>query len=648
MASSDVEEPDLPEEAGHLFEYPLLTGCREIRLIRPMRGNDKHWMRCEFIHVSLDNLEMPYIAISYTWGSPEAVDRIWCNDGEYLNLTHSAGLILRSLLDDQTLKTSELGRTQRFSYSATSILRYPFNMQIRIERQETMWIWIDSLCINQRDNDEKANQVHMMRDIYSSALHVTAWLGDPSPESNLALAFVPELHSAIATLLVGDKSQLTVSFEALTRLPSCEYPSAKWSALSHFLDRPYFRRVWIIQEIVQASKITLICGDQRIDWEPLVIPLMVLKSSGLARLLAVHDEMSSRNIGTPAVRYINRLRMARISGNLLSLQDALIYSRQFQASNPRDRIYALIGICDCTGFPAIGIDYTASVEVVYNTWMRQLLLTQQSLQLLHEAGIGFPRKLHGLPSWVPDWTSLPDSIREPLGFAELAAYRAAGDTTAEIQVTPSQSTITIAGHVVDTVRFISPPRPKVINTSEPDRYKQNLTEIMVWIQITLSVMPYRGLYIGGGTWEEAHWRTLIANITDTGVAVAPNFRDYFDTFLAHLRIVYEAESIDEAYKQSIVEEQPNNGYPYASAFANSSHYRFFQTARGYIGLAPMDTIEGDLVCILRGAVTPFILRQSAVVGDGNDGKRLVGECYVHGLMNGEALSMVAREHILIY
>ena len=118
------------------------------------------------------------------------------------------------------------------------------------------YFWIDALCINQTDNDEKGQQVRLMREIYASAESVIVWLGESTIYTNEARDFIPTLLNAIETLQDDDQP---ITVDALTRFQSCRTPSTGWVALNHFLRNPLFERVWIIQEIVAASRATLMC-----------------------------------------------------------------------------------------------------------------------------------------------------------------------------------------------------------------------------------------------------------------------------------------------------------------------------------------------------------------------------------------------------
>ena len=142
------------------------------------------------------------------------------------------------------------------------------------------------------------------------------------------------------------------------------------------------------------------------------------------------------------------------------------------------------------------------------------------------------------------------------------------------------------------------------------------------------VLPLYPDYIAGKTMDEALWRTLICNTTFTGERIPDSFHDNYRSWRAIKAMLQSAENtfdstMKEHYARAKLFDQVH-GYAISGK-------RFFTTRQGFIGLAPSRTAPKDVVCILKGATVPFILRQA--------GERyvLVGECYCHGIMYGEAM-----------
>ena len=135
-------------------------------------------------------------------------------------------------------------------------------------------------------------------------------------------------------------------------------------------------------------------------------------------------------------------------------------------------------------------------------------------------------------------------------------------------------------------------------------------------------------YITGGSMDDAFWRTLICNTTPSGEHVPDSYRNNYSSW----RAVSGMLSQPEDHFHSAMADHYTQARVYDEIFGLAMPgRRFFTTREGYIGLAPSRTTAGDLVCVIKGANVPFILRPT-----GED-YVLVGECYCHGIMHGEVM-----------
>lgn len=303
MSNSATSE----ESLDLLFEYPRLDDPRHIRLVRASTNEGiPDGIRCEFVHVSLDQLPCEYVAISYCWGDPTPIDRVWCYDRRYLNIASSAGSVLRAMI-------------------ATKAPGY---------------IWIDALCIDQTNNREKAEQVRLMREVYATAKKVIAWLGESTSDSVEALNFVIRLKD---TLLGLHQAGHPITPGNLFQKPLCDYPSFRWKALIHFLQRPWFHRIWIIQEVATAASVQIICGDRETEWGIVAAVVVDLQRNGLGRLLRVARECSPPR-DYQSIQCVYSFRRHIRLGSPLTLEAALHKSRIFEATDARDKVFALLGV----------------------------------------------------------------------------------------------------------------------------------------------------------------------------------------------------------------------------------------------------------------------------------------------------------------
>lgn len=399
------------------FQYLKLDVPHQIRLLQVFRDEETpDQIRCKLVPACLDNMTCQYDAVSYCWGDPTMSHWIRLPNNRYLLITKSVASILR----------------------------------FRVTSETTGHIWIDGLCIDQNDTKEKAQQVRLMGRIFASANTVTAWVGDPSHDSREAIQFIKTLYSTIQNLF---RTNEPVTMETISRSPHCDFPSSHWAALVNLVDRPWFRRMWIIQEIVVATKPRILCGESSIEWEALAGVVAVLQSRGLSHLFITSETEPPRiSFGVKGIQRTLSIRYLRESNTpptlLMNLFECVIYD----AMDPRDKLYALLSISSEASDSDFDPDYSASPETIFTKATRRLLTRQNgSLDVLHAAGIGWGPPVPGLPSWVADWGSI--TPRTFFGqIAPIAGYRASGTSTTAINILfdPAANSITLTARCIDT------------------------------------------------------------------------------------------------------------------------------------------------------------------------------------------------------
>ncbi|KAI1416461.1 HET-domain-containing protein [Hypoxylon sp. FL1857] len=229
-----------------------------------------------------------------------------------------------------------------------------------------MSVWIDSICINQQDPRERSHQVSIMREIYSKASQVIVYLG---PAAN---------HSDDAIMGLDHLSQSRVHHES-----NCQLSEIEKLGLDHLFERRYFFRIWVIQEIAMANGLTIYCGDKGISWTALSamrIPYRYIK-----RVPWLSQYIQG---GTSVMRQPK---------GLLQLLDA---TSNCAASDPRDNVFAVLGLLRDGIFEGLVPDYCLSTEQVYIGIASYLILRHSKTEIL-----SYPKGRSGiLPTWVPDWS----------------------------------------------------------------------------------------------------------------------------------------------------------------------------------------------------------------------------------------------------
>ncbi|KAI0864818.1 heterokaryon incompatibility protein-domain-containing protein [Xylaria cubensis] len=323
--------------------------------------------------------EQGYVALSYVWGSQHD--------------THEILLGKRHL---------HIGR------NLDSALRH-----LR-RRDRPIRLWVDAICINQHDVTERNHQVQQMRHIYSFAVETVIYLGDQTG-SNTGLSAWNYLERK-ATWAMNDAGD-----------PDPDLPKAR-EALIYFrgdlsdvgidvLTRPWFRRLWVFQEVVVSKRLSIQCGNRRISWDDFCKVLLLtfrrhdqygFSIKQLDKVSVVRDmfharcayqELYGMNHALPSWRFQVQAR----EHNILDILNLLQLGRQLRASDPRDRIFGLLGVCRGieVNDQRFAIDYNQDCGTVYANFARNFMQARKSYDLLSYI-LG---DVHRVPSWVPNWDS---------------------------------------------------------------------------------------------------------------------------------------------------------------------------------------------------------------------------------------------------
>ena len=321
-------------------------------------------IRCQLWVTSLAKSEKRYYeAVSYCWDDDEKSNLIYVNDRPYY-----------------------------ITDSLNSLLRY------RREKDQSVTLWIDAICINQDDHEEKQKQVQLMREIYLCSNRLTIWLGSPSGDTRLAF-------TTILYILQGDP----------LKLPYLDGDSRR--ALNSLFDRPLWTRIWIVQEIIlgtmfsKGSAAILRCGNfiasMPVFWE-VISRISIYQDENRQHFPSIEKIVAlwvlRRSIKGPSgEQSLKQLLSGRSSDSAPTLLDLMADYRQHKASDARDKVYGLLGISQTEDdfFRSIEVNYEAPASDLYTSVARFVIKQHGNLDLLkHCRG----QVLKGLPSWVPDWS----------------------------------------------------------------------------------------------------------------------------------------------------------------------------------------------------------------------------------------------------
>ncbi|KAI9779440.1 MAG: hypothetical protein M1839_007405 [Geoglossum umbratile] len=321
------------------------------------------------------------------------------------------------------------------------------------------YIWVDAICINQSDDLEKAEQVALMGDIYKSAQSVVIWLGrehqdyrDTTAEDLFEAAWRLELASGNGRLddetidvLFNDPDGHTLeSAPPALKLAAEDWlrtmdsgHSQRWLLWLPFFQRTWFQRAWVIQEMVVAAHLTVVCGQFVLPWNTFVLlscivdrwrrairhghnpegkggqgfGIIVYRGAFILSKADLQDEV-------PPITLERKKRGFRRTGRVPHVS-ALTLSRNFRTTDPRDKVFAVLSFSSPmkhtakTGVEIIRPDYVQSPKDLYLMVGKSLFQTIGP-SILSFVGNAADSSAAGLPSWIPDLNS-PMHCR-PLDF----------------------------------------------------------------------------------------------------------------------------------------------------------------------------------------------------------------------------------------
>ncbi|KAF2494412.1 HET-domain-containing protein [Lophium mytilinum] len=555
------------------YRYSGITSApNHIRLLTLLPGLHNDTIRITLTDVDLSlnddhSVSFPlYECLSYTWG--DSTDRtIIYVDGRVITVTKNLGEALKYL------RHYEIPRV----------------------------LWIDALCINQGDMAERSMQVGRMSDIYSRATRVVVWLGPESEDSNLALDTFIDLSNTI------DLDLATQTFKPLKYDPEnlCDRHTvlpfttkAQVQAICNLYKRPWFERLWVWQEIrLGNSKSLLVSGHKSMLWRRFYVVSFFLLWKGEFGLGDHYWTVKDR------LEIVNAMMNNITQSPMASLSLRTCHSK---CSEPRDRVYALMGIT--TDQVKLKPDYTLPISDVYKDVLLQNLSQLNNLELLtscsHRPG---PRDI---PSWAPDWR-FPNQRKR---FFDLDG---AGEPPAHARFHAPNSLLASGAHIC-TIATVAP----LGQTESDDAIIDRLRELA---PASLLETPY----VAGGTTLDAYCRALFANEFTERYQPAGEllgFQNYADA-LRHL-LPGDAKRDRKSLAHFVKD--------YRIQTAGRS---LVTTAKGYVGLAPQEAEPEDEVVHVLGCRWPLVLRPEA-----EKGFKVVGHAYVDGANDREAILGPLPEH----
>ncbi|KAJ9658873.1 hypothetical protein H2198_003443 [Neophaeococcomyces mojaviensis] len=509
---------------------------------------------------------------------------------------------------------------------------------------------MDLVCINQWDLDERGQQVALMGEIFASAKSVCVWLGeleesDVSTRTDLNVyRCIAQSYGRNSAVAAGALNGIDVRDPQQTHALLYKDGICSWLNDRIFL-RQWFQRVWVLQEVWNAPKtfsdphnracdrVSVLCGETEIPWWVIMQANMCLYSGYRqhtnhtmpALWLELLDVTSSE---LPPWLFGTR-------GRRLDILTVLIGALDMKASDPRDKIFALLVFGEETHKVAnlpklVKPDYNKGVSQVYADFTLWWIAEHRSLKILSAV-----HTLHGRtwldlggnsssytndsgaasqrPSWTPWFNGRSRWRHGSLALREPCPYRACGANVLDIDLLMLGRELRLD----DTPKWQVPAfrgiRVSTISTIQSFPLFSQVPQMME--EAYTNIFDPSGIL---GTWRHSK-----RNVSELGKN-------------RYLKSEHPSGNLEYHWYTHKRDDTCN-----ITDTALPCHSKcMFDTVDGHIGLCPSGTRTGDLVVILYGGTVPFLLRQKEQIGE----YCFVGECYLEGFMNGEAFDSRSRQY----
>ena len=645
------------------FKYAPIPDSGSIRLLylKPVTTNVPELRGSLRLHKL--NKHSVYEAISYAWGEFPMFNQVINLDGKILKITDNLFAALMAYC--------------------------------RPDR--TRVLWVDAICINQEDTQEKSRQVALMAEIYSRASLVQVWLTVPSQWTMDAIKFLKDLSTKAETYGVSKHVGRTRVEELPTvNISGQEAERLIEDAINHHVDfllrRSYWNRVWVVQEVALANDLVVSCGHTTIRWIDIAHALEVLR--GAYREIRQGGKWLRMEGVKVAWGLVQHRAMFRMLDQHLgrnhhqATNQAATQMSNRDCSDDRDRVYAMLSMT--RSHLEMAPDYTKTVAEVYTEFTRKFSPNTQLYfaglarrqpesssdaimpkdgEIGHEHDECESLDITGrdyLPTWVPEYRPRKNLAWAP-SFA--GTYSTASSTPYFFVPHPTINNIMFAtGTILDMIETTSldfdmkAPNclkdpafffplvsllnhllenpPSSLETTDPDlagiHLAKTLTAGIVDCPGAESLLArYHAIrnlsHLTPGTlpWLSAIWTAFATH------CLAPTGKVY-------QRILLRALSATSTQPLDIenVPQDVQVAYAFLNYLANVLiPERLFITHHGSIGLAPGVAEPGDLLAVINGCHTPYVVRSVREVRCGEESfeyaVKVVGPCYMHGVMRGE-------------
>ncbi|KAH6986141.1 heterokaryon incompatibility protein-domain-containing protein [Ilyonectria sp. MPI-CAGE-AT-0026] len=451
-------------------------------------------------------------------------------------------------------------------------------------------LWVDVICINQKDPDEKAVAVKCLSKMYSLTTRVVVWLGPEENDSAVAISLLAHVGAQVETTLDGFRltspgADEPTWYDIDINLP---FTNEEWEAMEDLVSRPWFTRVWTVQEIVLANRLTILhAGSAVISW-------------ALFRR-AVECILDKKSIPKGRAS-LGIARTSIMNGIERPLAQVLMRHGDRACLDPHDKIYGMLAMTPPKFLAAIEPSYEQSVS---DTYKDAFLININIIRRWELFGCTPNLRTIQAPSWVPDiYPVFPYSYNSShqlvSGCSELQYRYEALDK------------LMVKGIRFDTI--------KSVGGCAPPSGLGALRTIRSWEPDDL----FSASYCGGGSLFDAYAITLFQycirerHPIEEGWPTLAELKRYlrnkiFSTATQPKKVLNFGDYLDHIL------------------FKRCEGRSLLKTAGGSIGLGPPTCQPGDVVCVILGCDRPLIIRPAS---DGTH--HFVSHSFVYDLQDSQA------------
>lgn len=565
-----------------LLYFPLRRASDDIRLVRLRCGQSQDPIQSEMMQAPLHHLrERPgYEALSYTWGDPLDTRIVMLKDQPF-QVTKNLEAALRNLRCQSTVQqamTEFSGLTQFAS--------------IKMIFKNVMFRFVEWLIFTSRQFEWSSGSVKEIK------------------TADKAISFINKYSESLVT-----QETLAKPSEGFFR--SMQFKD-EWLALAQgILIRPWWSRVWIVQEVAVANELIVACGSHTVTWNVLTLFEFFAHqyhASEVAQALRSTDMNFVRNAQQGNI--ITYIRHKWRSGKPLMLHQLVLDLRLFNASDAKDKLYAYLGLCVDAGAEYLNPDYSKATWQVYAQFAKHIILQQRKLDFIC-AGNNL-KLTDGLPSWVPDFQKYNDEIPVPLKgldtLMEEHLYNVSAKKPMEVIFSDDLRALRATGLLVGTIAALAP-------YWDPHRSTSDFFE-----KLPSAFAKWRDFFLLEGKSSESKYGSDRTQLAFSKTLTADRLLD----FKSDVSRFTPEEGALEVWAKGIPQEFEPHSDPVRRERLWSEHVRFWFEGplmyrclafldNGCIGLLPQIARVEDVVCILFGCDTPVVLRPQG------EGYAFVGE-----------------------